>query len=225
MLFVEGDAVGFVGGEAWVGARDEGAADGDLGGEADDGGGDGGGGERVDGRVDVAGVGGQERAEDEEDFARAVGGGVAGRSWHWGLVMGAVRGGGRYRGWGGGGCVQESGARHVECVLQAGVAFGVLGTEGLEGTDVVVGVAAHVADADGEAVAHADDAELGDGVLLEELGDEFLGVAKGEQVAGGQEVFLQHGGGEVDDEDEVADDASLEWCGVFQQSARRHVSV
>lgn len=92
MLFVEGDAVGFVGGEGGVGARDEGAADGDLGGEADDGGGDGGGGERVDGRVDVAGVGGQERAEDEEDFARAVGGGVAGRSGHWGLVMGAVGG-------------------------------------------------------------------------------------------------------------------------------------
>lgn len=60
------------------------------------------------------------------------------------------------------------------------MAFGILGAEGLEGTDVVVGVAAHVANADGEAVAHADDAELGDGVLLEELGDEFLGVAKGE---------------------------------------------
>lgn len=143
-----------------------------------------------------------------------------------GVSDGGCEGGGRYRGWGGGGgCVQESGARHVECVLQAGVAFGVLGAEGLEGTDVVVGVAAHVADADGEAVAHTDDAELRDGVLLEELGDEFLGVAKGEQVAGGQEVFLQHGGGEVDDEDQVADDASLEGCGVFQQSARRHVSV
>lgn len=58
VLFVEGDAVDFVGGEAWVRARDEGAADGDLGGEADDGGGDGGGGEGADGRVDVAGVGG-----------------------------------------------------------------------------------------------------------------------------------------------------------------------
>lgn len=95
------------------------------------------------------------------------------------------------------------------------MAFGVLGAEGLEGADVVVGVAAHVADANGEAVAHADDAELGDGVLLEELGDEFLGVAEGQQVAGWEEIFLGHGGGEVDDEDEVAYNASLEGCGVF----------
>ena len=36
MLFVEGDAVGFVDGDAGVGACDEGAADGDLGGETDD---------------------------------------------------------------------------------------------------------------------------------------------------------------------------------------------
>ena len=98
-------------------------------------------------------------------------------------------------------CVQESGAGHVERVLQAGVAFGVLGAEGLERADVVVGIAAHVADADGKAVAHADDAELGDGVLLEELGDEVLGVTEGEQIAGGEEVFLRHGGGEIDDED------------------------
>lgn len=95
------------------------------------------------------------------------------------------------------------------------MAFGVLGAEGLEGTDVVVRVAAHVTNADCEAVAHADDAELGDGVLLEELGDEFLGVAEGEQVTGGEEVFLGHGGGKVNDEDEVAYDASLERCGVF----------
>ena len=43
VLLVEGDAVGFVGGHAGVGARDEGAADGDLGGETNHGGGDGGG--------------------------------------------------------------------------------------------------------------------------------------------------------------------------------------
>ena len=105
------------------------------------------------------------------------------------------------------------------------MAFGVLGAEGLEGADVVGGVAAHVCDADGETVAHADDAELGDGVLFEELGDEILGVAEGEQVAGGEEVFLGHGGGEVDDEDEVADDASLEGGGVFEQSKGGYVSA
>lgn len=111
VLFVEGDAVGFVGGAARVGACDEGAADGDLGGEADDGGADGGGGERGDGRVDVARVRGQERAEDEEDFARAVGGRVAGIM-ALGVSDGTV-GVGRKSG----GCVQESGAGHVERVL------------------------------------------------------------------------------------------------------------
>lgn len=88
------------------------------------------------------------------------------------------------------GGVQQSGAGHVEGVLEAGVAFGVLGAEGLERADVVGGVAAHVGDADGEAVAHADEAQLRDGVLLEEFADEVLGVAQGELVARREEVLL-----------------------------------
>lgn len=81
---VEGDGVGRGGWGGGVGARDEGAADGDLGGEADDGAGDVGGGEGGDGGVDVGGVGGEEGADEDEDLARAVGGGVAG-----GWVLGA----------------------------------------------------------------------------------------------------------------------------------------
>ena len=56
MLLVEGDGVGFVGGGGGVGAVDEGFADGDLGGEADDGAGDVRGGQGPDGVVDVAWV-------------------------------------------------------------------------------------------------------------------------------------------------------------------------
>ncbi len=75
---VEGDGVGCGGRGGGVGAGDEGAADGDLGGEADDGAGDVGGYEGGDGGVDVGGVGGEEGADEEEDLAGAVGGGVAG---------------------------------------------------------------------------------------------------------------------------------------------------
>lgn len=51
----------------------------------------------------------------------------------------------------------------------------------------------------GEPVAHAQDPELGNGVLLEELGDEGCGVAEGEEVARWAEVFFGHGEGEVED--------------------------
>ena len=60
-----------------VGARDESAADGGLGGEPDDGADDAGGAQGGDGAVDVAWVGGEEGADDEEEFTRAVRGGVA----------------------------------------------------------------------------------------------------------------------------------------------------
>jgi len=75
---VEGDGVGRGSRGGGVGARDEGAADGDLGGEADDGAGDVRGDEGGDGGVDVGGVGGEEGADEEEDLTGAVGGGVAG---------------------------------------------------------------------------------------------------------------------------------------------------
>lgn len=88
--------------------------------------------------------------------------------------------------------------------------LGFLFPERQDGRDVIVRVPTHVADPDGEAVSHADDSELGDRVLLEELGDKLLGVAEGEEVARRAEVLLRHGGGEVEHQDQVADDASLQ---------------
>ncbi len=79
--------------------------------------------------VNVARVGGEEGAENDDDFAGAVGGRVV-----------------------------EGCAGHVQGVLERGVAFGFCGAEEFEGGDVVVGVAGHVAYADGEAFAHAEDA-------------------------------------------------------------------
>lgn len=111
-----------------------------------------------------------ESAEDEEDLPCTVGGGV-----------------------------EEAGSRHFESVFERGLAAGFLLAEVVEGACVVVWVAAHVGDSDGEAIAHADYAELGDGVLFEEFGDEGAGVAEGEEVAGGPEVFFLHGDGEVED--------------------------
>ena len=58
---------------------------------------------------------------------------------------------------------------------------------------MVGGVTSHLADAEGDAVAHADDGELRDRVLLEVLADEFAGAGDGQLVAGGSEVALGHG--------------------------------
>lgn len=74
---------------------------------------------------------------------------------------------------------------------------------------MVTRIAADVADAECEAVAHAEHAELRDGVLLEEFRYEFLGVADREEIAARAHVFFGHCGAEVDDEDDVADDAAL----------------
>jgi hypothetical protein len=62
-------------------------------------------------------------------------------------------------------------------------------------------ISTHIRNAHCDTAAHTNDAKLGDGVLLEVFGDEFGGVADGEEVAGGSEVFLGHGEGEVKDED------------------------
>lgn len=92
-------------------------------------------------------------------------------------------------------------------------------TETRDGFDVGVRVAGDVGDAFGEAVVHGEDAELGDGVLLEVFTDEVDGVTEGEDEAGGAEVFLCHRGREVEDEDEIPDDAALEGGFVFEESA------
>ena len=78
MSVVEGNGVGLGRGHGGVGACDEGAADGDLGGEADDGACYVRCGEGADGGVNVARIGGEEGAEEEEQLAGAVRGGMAG---------------------------------------------------------------------------------------------------------------------------------------------------
>ena len=154
VLLVQDDVVG--GGVVVVGAADELGADRNLGGEADNSRSDLVAHQVADGRVDVAWVGGVQRAEDEEDFAGAVGRGV-----------------------------EEGCTSHFESVFEGRVAFGFLLAHARHRGNVVGGVAGHVADPEGYAIAHADDAELRDGVLLEELVDEGCGVDEGEEKAGG----------------------------------------
>ena len=77
MQLVEGDGVGLREGYRGVCGFDERLADVDGGGEADYAAADARVDEGVDGFVDVGGVNGVDCAEDEKDFARAVGGGVA----------------------------------------------------------------------------------------------------------------------------------------------------
>ena len=154
VLLVQDDVVR--GGVVVVGAAYELGADCDLRGKADDGRGDLVAHEVADGRVDVARVGGVQRAEDEEDFTGAVGGRV-----------------------------EEGCTGHFESVFEGRVAFGLLLAHARHRGNVVGGVAGHVADPEGYAIAHADDAELRDGVLLEELVDEGCGVDEGEEKAGG----------------------------------------
>ena len=70
-------------------------------------------------------------------------------------------------------------------------------------------VAAEIGYALCETIAHAYYAQLGYRVLLEEFCYERCCVAESEEEAGWSEVFLGHGEGEVENEDHVADDASL----------------
>ena len=120
--------------------------------------------------------------------------------------------------------MEESSARHFKGILQAGVALWFLLSKGLQFSYVIGWVAGHIADADGEAIAHADYSELGDGVLLEEFGNEFLAVAESEEVACWAEVLFSHGRREVDDEDQMADDPSLGGSGIFEASGRWGIS-
>lgn len=81
---------------------------------------------------------------------------------------------------------------------------------------MVVGIPAHVADANGQTVAHAYNSQLGDGILLKEFGDKFGGVSQRQKISCRTEVFFGHCYREVDDEDKMADDAPLEGSGVLE---------
>ena len=83
---------------------------------------------------------------------------------------------------------------------------------------MVVGVSGHVTDAHRNAITHAYYAELGYRVLFEVLVNECRGVNEGQEVSSRPEIFLIHGKGDIEDEDEMADDASLEGCGVLEKS-------
>jgi len=78
-------------------------------------------------------------------------------------------------------------------------------------------VPTHITNAHRKAIPHANDCQLRDRVLLEELRYKFGGIPDREQISIGAQVLLCHCGGEVDDEDEMPDDAPLEGGGVFQR--------
>lgn len=121
--------------------------------------------QRRDGLVDVAWVTAKQATVQQKDFS--------------GCVCGRV---------------EECGAAHVQGVLQTGLSLGLLFPYGLQAGNMVGGVAACVRDTLSEAVAHADYAQLGYGVLLEEFKYEGLGVAEGKEVAGRPHVGFEHGG-------------------------------
>lgn len=114
------------------------------------------------------------------------------------------------------GGVEQSGARHFESILQRRVSLGLFFPDALDGRDVIIGVSRHVADTNGDSISHAYYAQLRDGVLFKIFTDKGLGVEEGQQVAGRSKVFFIHGQRHIEDEDEVADDASLERSGVFE---------
>lgn len=120
--------------------------------------------------MDVAWVGGVEGPKDEEDFSCSV----AGR-------------------------VEEACSSHFERVFETRLSARFLLSEFLERRDVIIGVSAHVGNANREAIAHTDYTELRDWVLFKEFRDEAAGVTDGEMVASGPEVLLLHCDGKVED--------------------------
>ena len=64
---------------------------------------------------------------------------------------------------------------------------------------MIIGISAHVGNANREAIAHTDYTELGDWVLFEEFRDEAGGVTDREKVASGPEVLFLHCDGKVED--------------------------
>lgn len=79
-----------------------------------------------DGVVDVSRVAGEEGAEDDDDLACAVG---------WGVVEGC--------------------SSHFESILEGWVAFGLEAAQVSDSCNVIVWIAAHVADACGDSLAHS----------------------------------------------------------------------
>lgn len=65
-----------------------------------------------------------------------------------------------------------------------------------------------------DSIAHSNNTELGNRVLLKVFGDEFGCVSNSECIAVWSEIFLYHCEGEVENKDEMANYSSLKGCGI-----------
>lgn len=70
--------------------------------------------------------------------------------------------------------------------------FWVLGAQLLDIDDVVVWIARQWRDVECNAIAHTNDTELRDRVLLEELGDEGIRIAKREKISRRPQILFSH---------------------------------
>ena len=84
---------------------------------------------------------------------------------------------------------------------------------------MVVWVSRDVGYASGQSVAHSDDSELGNRILLEELGYKGDGIVESQKVPSGAKVFLSHCAGEIEEKQEMSNYTTLERGGVFKESA------
>ena len=106
--------------------------------------------------VNIRGIGSVQSAENDDHFTSAVGGGVM---------------------------------KHRPCGIQGElngrIPLRLVPAQSPDGVDVIVGVAGHVADGHGNSIAHSNDAQLRDGILLKKLLNEGDAVRDGQQVACG----------------------------------------
>lgn len=72
---------------------------------------------------------------------------------------------------------------HLKSVLKRWATFWVRTTQSFDGVDVIVRIARHVTNADGDSISHAEDTKLRDRILLEELADEADRIIDGEQMS------------------------------------------
>ena len=100
-----------------------------------------------------------------------------------------------------------------------------LRTEAFERGEVCGGGAGEVGEALCETVSGDEDRELGDGVLAEELFDEGGCGCEEEAEAGWFEVGFEDGVTEVEEEDYVPDDSSLEWGRVFENAVKARLRL
>jgi len=116
--------------------------------------------------------------------------------------------------------IQQRRSPHFQRILQTRMPLGLLLPQTLQLRNMLARVPAHITNAHRKPIPHANDPQLRDGVLLEELRYKLRCIPDRKQIPIGAQVFLGHRGGEVDDEDEMPDDASLKGGRVFQRPAK-----